>query len=181
MNEKMLEQLKDWGLTSEQLVTLVGDLKTLSEGATTINFLGNGNHLLVVGNYFAASGGGKVKSSGRRRQRQSDDFDHEVEPDDEVEADDAPWEQEASSDAPNPRDNPPSSNEAASKTEVTDADRDAHKILLKQEEHLGEFDPDIVTKEAIAEKGCAQEIINVKDDVDKIDEVLEKHFPDLDA
>lgn len=180
MNEKMLEQLKGWGLTPEQLVTLVGDLKTLSEGATTINFLGNGNHLLVVGNYFAASGsGGKVKSTGRRRQ-QSDDLDDEVEIDDEIEADDAPQEQEASPSEASPRDNPPSS-EAAPKVEVTDLDRDAHKILLKQEEHLSEFDPEVVTQQAIAEKGCAQEIINVKGNVDEIDKVLEKHFPDPDA
>lgn len=180
MNEKILGQLNDWGLTPEQLVTLVSDLKTLSEGAPTINFLGNGNHTVVVGgNYFAAgAGGGKVKNSGRRRQ-QSDDFDHQVEADDEIEAD-APQEQEAPLGEASPRNNPPSS-EAAPKVEVTELDRQAYTILLQNQDELGSFDLDTVTLEAIAKKGCAEDIINVKDDVDKIDEVLEKHFSDLDA
>lgn len=172
MSENILEQLKDWGLTSEQLLKLVADLKSISDGNATINFLGNGNHTVVVGNYFASGGGGgkgKVKRS-RRSSAHVDDAE-DLQPDDEVDQD-----------APSNDPEPDNSRDQQPQTAQVDVKvRDAHAILLGFQDDLVNFDFGRIDAQAIADAGCAQEIIDNKTDEDKLDQILERDFPDPDA
>lgn len=172
MSENILEQLKDWGLTPEQLVKLVADVKSISDGNATINFLGNGNHTVVVGNYFASGGGGKVKRSRRSSSAHVDDSD-QIQPDDEVEQDNRNLEPESTTgDA---------RNEQPQAVQVDPKAREAYSILVGLEDCLVNFNYDRIDAQAIANADCAQEIIDNKTDEDKVDEILKRYFLDPDA
>lgn len=173
MSENILEQLKDWGLTAEQLVKVVADLKSISDGNATINLLGNGNHTVVVGNYFASGGNsGKAKRSRRSSSTHVDDLD-EIQPDNEVEQDDRDLAPESTTDG--------SRDEQPQAVQVDTKAQEARGILLGLDDVLVNFDYDRIDAQAIADAGCAQEIITNKTDSDKLDEILERYFPDLDA
>lgn len=172
MSENILEQLKDWGLTAEQLVKLVADLKSISDGNATINFLGNGNHTVVVGNYFASGGGGKTKKSRRSSPAHVDDPD-EIQPDNEVEQDDRNLEPESTTD--DSRDELPQTAQVDAKAQ------EAYIVLLGLQDDLVNFEYDQIDTQAIANAGCAQEIIDNKHNEDKVDNILERYFPDPDA